>query len=140
MEKFFDFGFFLSAGNSLFFPRQSLKRFTFCVKSSDSIFFLFGFLLSSINWTWKVNLLSLSRGKYCLIHLKMVKRPKKLNCNVEILFKTRQCCPLPPHNFILFELDFDVKFPLLRLLQFLSDLKSTILHRTVQCCILNAIS
>ena len=32
----------------------------------------------------------------------------------------------PPHNFILFELDFDVKFPLLRLLLFLSDLKSTI--------------
>ena len=35
---------------------------------------------------------------------------------------------LPPirtqHN--LFELDFNVKFPLLRLLQFLSDLKSTI--------------
>ena len=29
-----------------------------------------------------------------------------------------------PHNFIL---DFNVKFPLLRLLQFLSDLKSTIL-------------
>ena len=33
---------------------------------------------------------------------------------------------LPPHNIILFELDFSVKFPLLRLLQFLSDLKSTI--------------
>ena len=31
-----------------------------------------------------------------------------------------------PHNIILFELDFDVKFPLLRLLLFLSDLKSTI--------------
>ena len=34
--------------------------------------------------------------------------------------------PPPPHNIILFELDFNVKFPLLRLLQFLSDLKSTI--------------
>ena len=33
---------------------------------------------------------------------------------------------LPPHIFILFELDIDVKFPLLRLLLFLSDLKSTI--------------
>ena len=31
-----------------------------------------------------------------------------------------------PHNIILFELDFDVKFPLLRLLKFLSVLKSTI--------------
>ena len=29
--------------------------------------------------------------------------------------------PPPQHNFILFELDFDVKFPLLRLLLFLSD-------------------
>jgi hypothetical protein len=32
--------------------------------------------------------------------------------------------PPPPHNFFSFELDFDVKFPLLRLLLF--DLKSTI--------------
>ena len=29
----------------------------------------------------------------------------------------------PPYNIILFELDFNVKFPLLRLLHFLSDLK-----------------
>ena len=36
--------------------------------------------------------------------------------------------PPTPHNFILFELDFDVKFPLLRPLLFLSDLKSTILR------------
>ena len=35
--------------------------------------------------------------------------------------------PPPQHNIILFELNFDVKFPLLRLLIFLSDLKSTIL-------------
>ena len=35
-------------------------------------------------------------------------------------------CHPPPHNFVLFELDFDVKFPLLRLFLFLSDLKSTI--------------
>ena len=34
--------------------------------------------------------------------------------------------PPPPHNFFLFELDFDIKFSLLRLLLFLSDLKSTI--------------
>ena len=33
-----------------------------------------------------------------------------------------------PHNFILLELNFDVKFPLLRLLLFLSDLKSTIFN------------
>ena len=33
----------------------------------------------------------------------------------------------PPPNFILFQLDLDVKFPLLRLLIFLIDLKSAIL-------------
>ena len=33
--------------------------------------------------------------------------------------------PLPPHNIILFELNLNVKFPLLPLLQFLSDSKST---------------
>ena len=37
--------------------------------------------------------------------------------------------PPPQHNIIMFELDSDVKFPLLRLLQFLSDLKSTIFLR-----------
>ena len=35
---------------------------------------------------------------------------------------------LPPPNFILFQLDFDVKFPLLRLLLLIIDLKSTILQ------------
>ena len=34
--------------------------------------------------------------------------------------------PTPTQNFISFELDFDVKFPLLRLLLFLSDLEITI--------------
>ena len=37
------------------------------------------------------------------------------------------CCPAPPHIITLFKLDFNVKFPLLSLLHFLSDLKSTIL-------------
>ena len=36
--------------------------------------------------------------------------------------------PPPPHNIINVELDFDVKLPLLRLLQFQSDLKSTIIN------------
>ena len=35
-----------------------------------------------------------------------------------------------PHNFILFELDFNAKFPLLGLLLFLIDLKSTIITLT----------
>ena len=73
-------------------------------------------------WHEKQIFLSILCGKYCLIHLKIVKILKKLNYNVEILFKTTK----PPHNFILFELDFDVKFPLLHLLLFLSVLKSTI--------------
>ena len=60
--------------------------------------------------------------KYTLIHLEIVKRLKKCNYIVEFLFKTKRCCTHPPpHNFILFELDFDVKFPLSRLLLFLSD-------------------
>ena len=37
---------------------------------------------------------------------------------------------LPPQNIILFKLDFNVKFPLLRLKQFLSDLKSTIFRHS----------
>ena len=34
-------------------------------------------------------------------------------------------------NFILFEVNFDVKLPLLRLLLFLSDLKNTILQNLI---------
>ena len=56
-----------------------------------------------------------STGKYCLIHLEIVKTLKKGNYNLEIYLKQD-----------IVELDFDVKFPLLCLLQFLSDLKSTI--------------
>ena len=41
--------------------------------------------------------------------------------------------PPPPHNIILFELDFNIKFPLLLFLQFLSDLKSTILVFIAKC-------
>ena len=35
--------------------------------------------------------------------------------------------PPLPHNIILFQLDLNVKFPLLLLLQFLSDLTNTII-------------
>ena len=37
--------------------------------------------------------------------------------------------PPSPHYIILFELYLKVNFPLLRLLQFLSDLKSTLLRK-----------
>ena len=42
----------------------------------------------------------------------------------------------PSHNIFLFEFNFDVKFPLFRLLQFLSDLKSTMgLYATKNVCL-----
>ena len=67
-------------------------------------------------------------GKYFLIQLEIVKRPKKNEIiTLKSYLKQVNVAPEPPHNFILFELDFDLKFPLLRLLLFLSDLKSTIL-------------
>ena len=40
-------------------------------------------------------------------------------------------CYLKVNYTVLFELDFDVKFPLLRLLQFLIDLKSTVKRRQI---------
>ena len=52
------------------FPCQSLKRFTFCVKLSDSIFFLLG--LSHIVNQFDIKIkcfFCLLRGKYCLIYL-----------------------------------------------------------------------
>ena len=42
--------------------------------------------------------------------------------------------PPPPPNFILFQLDFDVKFPLLRLLLFLIDLNSTFIVLIILIC------
>ena len=39
--------------------------------------------------------------------------------------------PNPTKNNILFEVDFTVKFPLFRLLQFLSDLKNTIIENII---------
>ena len=77
-------------GKIFFFLLQSLKRFTFRVKSSDSIFFLLGRSpIVKLIWNEKQILLSILRGKYCLIHLEIVKRPNKWNYNVQIIFKTR---------------------------------------------------
>ena len=55
-----------------------------------------------------------------------IKRPKKWNYFVEIFFINKIICP--PHNIILFELDFKVKFSLLRLIQFLGDSKINIVN------------
>ena len=98
----------------IYFPHQSLKRFTFCVKSSDLIFFMFGFSPIVNQFDKKINLIKPFTQKILFNLL------KKCNYYVEILFKTRKCCPPPPKKNILFELDFNVKFPLLRLLQSLS--------------------
>ena len=58
-----------------YFPRQSLEKITFCVISSDSIFFLFGIspIARQLISHKKQILLSLSRGKYCFIHLENCK-------------------------------------------------------------------
>ena len=50
----------------------------FHVKLSDSIFFLLG-LSPIVKLIWHENqfFLSILRGKYCLIHFEIVKRPKK---------------------------------------------------------------
>ena len=55
-------------------------------------------------------------------------RLKKLNHYVEILFNQDNVAP-PHHHTTLpfFKLYLNVKFPLIRLLQFLSDLKDTII-------------
>ena len=64
--------------------------FTFRVKLSDSIFFLLGLSpIVKLIWHEKQIFLSILLGKYCLIHLEIVKRHKKGNYNVEIIFKTR---------------------------------------------------
>ena len=77
--------------------------------------------------SFKQIFLSILHGKYCLIHLRYLK-----NEIIMLKYYSKQdnvASHVPPHNFILFELDFDIKFPLLRLLLFLSDLKSTILRQ-----------
>ena len=53
--------------------RQSLKRFTFRVKSGDSIFFFSGFKPFT--------------GKILFNLFRNLKRPKKFNYNVQILLK-----------------------------------------------------
>ena len=57
----------------------------------------------------------------------MLRDLKKEIITLKSYLKQDNGCPPPPHNFILFQLDFDVKFPLLRFLLFLTDLKSTII-------------
>ena len=61
----------------IYFPRQNLKRFTFGVKLSDSIFFLLGLSpIFKLIWHEKQIFFSLFRGKCCLFPLEIVKRPK----------------------------------------------------------------
>ena len=61
--------------------------------------------------------MNLSHRKYCLIHLEIVKILKNKILTLKSYLKK---------DIIMFESDFNVKFPFLYLLPFLSDLKSTI--------------
>ena len=97
------------------FPHQSLKTFTFRVKSSYSIFFFLGlFLILSINLTWKVNLFNPFTWQILFNSLKNCRKID--NFTSKSYLKQYKVAPTPQHNIILFELDFDLKFPLLRLL------------------------
>ena len=106
-------------------PRQSLKRLNFRVKSSDSIFFLLG-LSPIVNLTLKVNLIKPFTWKILFNSIRK-KDLKIKNFTLKSYIKQAKVCPPPPQTIFLFELNFSVKFPLLRILLFLSDLKSTIL-------------
>ena len=86
----------------IYFPRQSLKIFMYFLYQIKFLLGLSPFVKLIIKSKRK------RRGKYCLIQIEIVKRPKKFNYNVEILFKTRWCCPPPPHNFISFVTSFTI--------------------------------
>ena len=74
-----------------YFSRQSLKRFRYflCQINRLNIFLLGLFPIIKLIWHEKLIFLSILREKYCLSRLEILKRPKKLNYNVEILFKSR---------------------------------------------------
>jgi hypothetical protein len=94
LTDLYDMGPLLKLSN-VFINQTSRKMFSTSNYFSCQIKWLNIFLVRSssyrqINLTWKKKIfLSILRGKYCLIHLKIVKRPKKWNYNVEISFKTR---------------------------------------------------
>ena len=88
---------------------------------SHQVFFLF---VNQFNIASKY---CVSRKKYCLFYLKMVKMLKKSNYTLKYYSKLDNVASyLPPHKIILFELNFNLKFPLVCLLYFRSDLKSNI--------------
>ena len=60
--------------------------------------------------------------KILLNHLEIVERLKKRNYYVEILIRTGNVAPLSTHIIFLFELDFNVEFPLLRLSKWLKNI------------------
>ena len=99
------------------FHVKALKDLLFRSNQVTQCFSCQVFLLSSINLTLKIKLLSLLRGKYCLIHLEI----KKLI----ITLKKKIMLPPTPKQHYLVELDFDAKFSQLRLLQFLINFKSS---------------
>ena len=82
-------------------------------KLCNSIFFLLSLSpIVKLIWNEKQIVLCILRWKYRLNHLEIVKIPKKWNYNIEILIQNKiMLSPPPPHNFILFWLDLDLRFP-----------------------------
>ena len=102
------------------FPHQSLKRFTFRVKSSDSIFFLLD-LSSIVNWFYiksKSNSVFHMEILFISLICKETKNMKILRLKSYSKHDNVATPPPHPHNISLFEFDIKVKFPLLRLLEF----------------------
>ena len=75
---------------------KSLKIFTFRVKLSDLIFFLLGHCpIVKLIYREKYIFLSLWRGKYYLIHLEIVKRPKYEIITLKSYLKQDNVAPHP---------------------------------------------
>ena len=90
---------------------------SFSVKSSSPIFFFIGSFSYRLSFTCKILFNSLRSCKEtCTNQFIMFKS----------YFKQDNVAPSPLNKLFLFELDFNIKFTLLRLLLFLSDLKRTI--------------
>ena len=104
------------------FPRQSLLRFTFRVKLSDSIFLGLSPIVKLI-WREKQIFWSILREKYCLIHLEIVKRPKKRNYNFEIFLLF-----LSDLKNTIFKLLLDFAFSILGLIKTLNKICKKILQ------------
>ena len=92
--------------------RSSEKNSSFYVKASKNLLFVSNQMTQYFfGWVFlllKVFFFSLLLGKYCLIHLKILKRLK--NEIITLKSYIKQDNVQLPHTIILFKLDFDVNF------------------------------